>query len=69
VPEVVKQRAGATHNASFRADWVMRSQERKRASHHVHYAQRMSEPAVLGALICEHREPELFDAAQPLKFQ
>src|SRR6185295_13046537 len=60
VTQIVKQRAGAANHACFFADLVMRSQKIQCASHHMHHAKRMREPALLGALVGEHRKAELF---------
>jgi hypothetical protein len=48
---------------------VMGGEEIERPSHEMHNTQRMGEPAVLGALVGEHRKPELLDAAKPLKLR
>ena len=67
VPQIVKQRAHAANHASLFADRVMRAEQIECACHQVHHADGVSEPAMLRALVCEHSNSELFDAAQALK--
>ena len=47
----------------------MRAEEFQGPRHKMHHAKRMSETAVFGALIGEHREAELLDAAKPLELR
>src|SRR6185436_2390547 len=67
VTKILKKRSGSADNARLIADLVMRAQKIQRACHEMHHADRMSKPAMLGALISEHRKPELFDATKPLE--
>jgi hypothetical protein len=63
VAQIVEQGSCAANDPRFAGDLVMRKKQVERSSHDVHHAYRVSEPAVLGALIGEHCEPELSDPA------
>jgi len=67
VSEVVKQRARSPDHARLVAHAVSRAEQVERARHQVHHPYRMSEAAVLRALVCEHRQSQLLYAPEPLE--
>src|SRR5262245_60066995 len=67
VTQIMKQCASATNCPRLRAYFVMRAEQVERTRHHMHHTDRMRQPALFGALIGEHCEPELADSPQALK--